>query len=43
MEGIEVPNQKRIRALGEKENYKYLRILEADSIKQAEIKEKIRK
>ena len=31
MEGIEVPNQERIRTLGEKENYKYLGILEADT------------
>ena len=30
-EGIKLPNQKRIRTLGEKENYKYLRI--ADTIK----------
>ena len=28
---------------GEKKNYKYLRILEVDIIKQAEMKEKIRK
>ena len=27
-EGIELPNQERIRMLGEKENYKYLGILE---------------
>ena len=40
-EGIELPNQKRIRTLGEKETYKYLVILDADTIKQAEIKEKI--
>ena len=35
----ELPNQETIRTLREKENYKYLRILEADSIKQAEVKE----
>ena len=29
--------------LGEKETYKYLGILEADNIKQAEMKEKIKK
>ena len=39
MEGTELPNQKekkrkRIRPLGEKETYKYLGILEADTIKQ---------
>ena len=39
--GIEVPNQERIRTLGEKENYKFLGILEADTIKQVETKEKI--
>ena len=42
-EGIELPNQERIMIFREKENYKYLRILEADRIKQAEMKEKIRK
>ena len=30
-EGIEPPNQERIRTLGEKENYKYLGILETDN------------
>ena len=35
----ELPNQERIRALGEKENYEYKGILEADTIKQAEMKE----
>ena len=39
-EGIELPNQKRIRTLGEKENYKYVGIFEADNIKQVEMKEK---
>ena len=33
-EGIELPNQVVIRTLGEKETYKYLGILEADTIKQ---------
>ena len=42
-EGIELQNQKCIRMLGEKVNYKYLGILEADTIKQAEMREKIRK
>ena len=42
-EGIELPNQEKIRTLGEKETYKYLEILKADTIKQAEIKEKILK
>ena len=33
-------NQERIKMLGEKENYKYLEILEADDIKQFWMKEK---
>ena len=33
-EGIDLPNKKRIRMLGKKENYKYLGILQADTIKQ---------
>ena len=40
--GIEQPNREEIRTFGEKENYKYLGILEADAIKQTEMKEKIR-
>ena len=36
---IELPTQESIRTLGEKETYKYLRILAANTIKQAEIKE----
>ena len=40
MEGIELPNQEKIRRLGEKETYKILGILEADTIKQAGMKEK---
>ena len=32
-EGLEIPNQECIRKFGEKENYKYLGILEADTIK----------
>ena len=40
-EGIEQqPNQGKIKTLGEKETYKYLKILEADTIKHAEMKEK---
>ena len=37
-DGIELPNQDKIRTLAENETYKYLGILEADTIKQAEIK-----
>ena len=32
-EGIEMPNQERIRALGQKKNDKYLRMLEVDIFK----------
>ena len=42
-DGIELPHQDKIRTLGEKETYKYLGILEADTIKQMEMKEKIKK
>ena len=42
-EGTELPNQERIKTLGEKENHKYFGILEADTIKQAEMKEKTTK
>ena len=40
---MELPNQDKLRTLGEKETYKYLGILEADTIKQVEMKEKIQK
>ena len=43
MEGIELPNQEKIRIPREKETSKYLGILEADTIKQVEMKEKIKK
>ena len=42
-ERIELRNQEKIRMLGEKKTYKYLVILEADTIKQVEMKEKILK
>ena len=42
-EGIQLPNQEKIRMFGEKATYKYLGILEADTIKQEEIKEKMKK
>ena len=41
-DGIELPNDG-IRTLGEKETYLYLGILEADTIKQVEMKGKIQK
>ena len=40
MEGVDLPNQEKVKTLGEKETYKYLRILDADTIKQVAIKEK---
>ena len=42
-EGIEQPNQGKIWTLEEKETYKYLGILEAETTKQAEMKEKKKK
>ena len=41
-DGMELPNQDKIRTLIDKETYKYLGILEADTIKQEEMKEKIK-
>ena len=41
--GMELPNQEKIRTLGGKETYKYLGILEADTIKQVKMKEKLNK
>ena len=41
--GMELSNQYKIRTLGENETFKYLGILEADTIKQVEIKKKIKK
>ena len=42
-EGTKLPNQGKIRTLGEKETYKYFGILEADTIKQVVMKGKIKK
>ena len=42
-DGMKLPNQDKIRTLGEKETYKYLGTLEADTIKQVKMKEKIKK
>ena len=39
-DGIKLPNQEKIRVLEEKENYRYMGILEVDTIKQVEMKEK---
>ena len=40
---MELPNQDNIRTFGVKETYKYLGILEAETIKQVEMKKKIQK
>ena len=42
-DGMERPNQDKIRTLGENETYKFLGILETDTIKQVEMKDKIQK
>ena len=39
--GMELPNQDKIKTLGEKETYKHFGILETDTIKQVDMKEKI--
>ena len=41
--GMELLNQEKMMSLKEKETHKYLRILEADTIKQDEMKDKIKK
>ena len=41
--GMELPNHNRIGTLEENETYKYLGILEADTIKQVQMKDMIRK
>ena len=42
-DGIELPNQDKIRTLEENKTYKYLGILKADTIKQVQMKDKIQK
>ena len=42
-DGMELPHQDKIRTLGENETYKYLGFLEADTIKQVQMKYKIQK
>ena len=42
-DGVELPNHDKIRKFGEEETYKYLGILEANTIKQVEMKDRIRK
>ena len=42
-DGMELPYHNKIGTLGENETYKYLGILEADTIKQVQMKDKIRK
>ena len=43
MERMDTPNQDKIRTVGQKEAYKCLVILEADAIKQVQMKVKIQK
>ena len=43
MEGLELPSQRKIRTLGENGTYKYLGILEVDTIKQAEMKKNLKR
>ena len=40
-EGMELPNQYKIKTFGVKETCYYLEVLEADTIKQVEMKEKV--
>ena len=42
-DGMEIPNQDKLRTLRENETYEYLGILEADTIKHVEVKDKIQK
>ena len=42
-DGMELPNQEKFETLGEKKTYKYLGILEADTIKQVEMKKNKKK
>ena len=42
-DGMELPNHDKIRTLEENETYKYLGILEAETIKQVQMKDTIRK
>ena len=42
-DGMELPNQDKIRTLRENETYKYLGISETDTIKQVQMKDKIQK
>ena len=43
IDGMKLPSQAKIRKLAKKETYKYSGILDTDTIKQVEIKEKIKK
>ena len=43
IDGMELPNQDKIKTFAENETYKYLGILEADTIKQVQMKVKIQK
>ena len=43
IDGMEQPNQDKMRTLEENETYKYLGILESDTIQQVKMKDKIKK
>ena len=43
MDEMELPNQDKVRTLGEQKTYKYLGILVTGTIKQQEMKEKVKK
>ena len=40
-EGVKLPDNRKMRSLDENEEYKYLGILQADQIKQKEMKERV--
>ena len=42
-DGMQLPNEDKIKTFAENKTYKYLGILEADTIKQVEMKEKFKK
>ena len=43
VDGVKLPDEKKIRSLKEDEGYKYLGVLEADDLKRSEMKERIKK
>ena len=43
IDGIKLPNQDKIKTLGEKETFKFFGTLEAETIKQVEMEDQIKK